>query len=199
VRIVQLVTSGDVAGGQLVAVQIARAARDRGDEVSFVSPTPGPFLDQVVAEGFEARLLDVSRTYRIDGAARLARLLRGADVVHTHTHLAARVLARLAGTSARAAIVDHLHIENHFRPQRLPAVGLRALDNATARLSARLLAVSNDTRRAFEAQGYPVDRIETVPNGIALPVRDASNGLRAELGVPPQAPLASARSRGSAT
>jgi glycosyltransferase involved in cell wall biosynthesis len=190
VRIVQLVTSGDVAGGQLVAVQIARAARDRGDEVSFVSPTPGPFLDQVVAEGFEARLLDVSRTYRIDGAARLARLLRGADVVHTHTHLAARVLARLAGTSARAAIVDHLHIENHFRPQRLPAVGLRALDNATARLSARLLAVSNDTRRAFEAQGYPVDRIETVPNGIDLPVGDASNGLRAELGVPPEAPLA---------
>jgi len=65
VRIVQLVTSGDVAGGQLVAMQIARAARDRGDQVSFVSPTPGPFLDQVVAEGFEATLLDVSRTYRI--------------------------------------------------------------------------------------------------------------------------------------
>ena len=189
-RIVQLVTSGDVAGGQLVAMQIARAARDRGDQVSFVSPTPGPFLDQVVAEGFEATLLDVSRTYRVGGAARLARQLREADVVHTHTHLAARVLARLAATSGRAAVVDHLHIENHFRPQRLSAAGLRALDNATARLSARLLAVSNDTRRAFEAQGYPVDRIETVPNGIALPVRDASNGLRAELGVPPQAPLA---------
>ena len=52
-RIVQLVTSGDVAGGQLVAAQIARAARERGDEVSFVSPTAGPFLDQVVAEGFD--------------------------------------------------------------------------------------------------------------------------------------------------
>jgi glycosyltransferase involved in cell wall biosynthesis len=190
VRIVHLVTSGDVAGGQLVAAQIARAARERGDEVSFVSPTPGPFLDQVVAEGFDAILLDVTRTYRVGGAARLAVLLRGADVVHTHTHLAGRVLARLAGTSARAAIVDHLHIENHFRPQRLPAAGLRALDNATARLTARLLAVSDDTRRAFEAQGYPADRIETVPNGILLPVVDTSNGLRAELGVPAEAPLA---------
>jgi len=190
VKIVQLVTSGDVAGGQLVAAQIARAARERGDHVSFVSPASGPFLDQVVAEGFHATLLDVSRTHRVGGAARLAVLLRGADVVHTHTHLAARVLARLAGTSARAAIVDHLHIENHFRPQRLPAAGLRALDNATARLTARLLAVSDDTRRAFEAQGYPADRIETVPNGIQLPVEDASNGLRAELGVSPEAPLA---------
>jgi glycosyltransferase involved in cell wall biosynthesis len=190
VRIVHLVTSGDVAGGQLVAAQIARAARERGDEVSFVSPTPGPFLDQVVAEGFDTTLLDVTRTYRVGGATRLAVLLRGADVVHTHTHLAARVLARLAGTSARAAIVDHLHIENHFRPQRLPAAGLRALDNATARLTARLLAVSDDTRRAFEAQGYPADRIETVPNGILLPVVDTSNGLRAELGVPAEAPLA---------
>jgi len=190
VRIVQLVTSGDVAGGQLVAGQIARAARERGDEVSFVSPTSGPFLDLVVAEGFDATLLDVTRTYRVGGAARLAVLLRGADVVHTHTHLAARVLARLAGTSARVAIVDHLHIENHFRPQRLPAAALRAIDNSTARLSARLLAVSEDTRRAFVAQGYPADRLETVPNGIQLPVVDASNGLRAELGVPPEAPLA---------
>ena len=189
-RIVQLVTSGDVAGGQLVAAQIARAARERGDDVSFVSPTSGPFLDQVLADGFEATLLDVTRTYRVDGAARFAVLLRGADVVHTHTHLAARVLARLAGTFARAAIVDHLHIENHFRPQRLPAAGLRALDNATARLSARLLAVSEDTRRAFVTQGYPADRTETVPNGIQLPVEDTSNGLRAELGVPPGAPLA---------
>ena len=189
-KIVQLVTSGDVAGGQLVAAQIARAARQRGDDVSFVSPTSGPFLHQVVAEGFDATLLDVTRTYRVGGAARLAVLLRGADVVHTHTHLAARVLARLAGTSARTAIVDHLHIENHFRPQRLPAAGLRALDNATARLSARLLAVSDDTRRAFVTQGYPAGRTETVPNGIQLPVEDTSNGLRAELGVPPDAPLA---------
>jgi len=188
-KVVQLVTSGDVAGGQLVAAQIARAARDRGDDVSFVSPTPGPFLDQLVAEGFKVTLLDVSRTHRVGGAARFAVLLRGADVVHTHTHMAARVLARLAGTSARVAIVDHLHIENHFRPQRLPAAGLRALDNTTARLSDRLLAVSDDTRRAFVAQGYPADRIETVSNGIQLPVEDRSNGLRAELGVPAEAPL----------
>lgn len=188
-KVVQLVTSGDVAGGQLVAAQIARAARERGDDVSFVSPTPGSFLHQVVADGFKATLLDVSRTHRVGGAARLAVLLRGVDVVHTHTHLAARVLARLAGTSARAAIVDHLHIENHFRPQRLPAASLRALDNATSRLSARLLAVSEDTRRAFLDQGYPADRTETVPNGIQLPVEDTSNGLRAELRIPPGAPF----------
>ncbi|MEA2406364.1 MAG: hypothetical protein QOE69_483 [Thermoleophilaceae bacterium] len=189
-KIVQLVTSGDVAGGQLVTLQIARAAREHGHAVSFVSPTPGPFLDRADGEGFDTRLLDVSRTYRLGGAARLARLLRGSEILHTHTHLAARVLGRLAGRSAGVAVVDHLHIENHFRPQKLPAAALRSLDNSTARLSASLLAVSEDTRRAFEEQGYPAGRIEVVPNGIQLPFPDASNGLRAELGVPADAPLA---------
>jgi hypothetical protein len=49
IKIVHLVTSGAVAGGQLVALQLARAARDRGDDVAFVSPTDGPFVDLVRA------------------------------------------------------------------------------------------------------------------------------------------------------
>jgi hypothetical protein len=41
VRIVHLVIGGEIAGGQLVALQLARAARDRGDVASFVSPSDG--------------------------------------------------------------------------------------------------------------------------------------------------------------
>jgi glycosyltransferase involved in cell wall biosynthesis len=192
-KIVHLVTSGDVAGGQLIAFELARAARARGDDVEFVSPTTGPFLDAARDEGFPAHLADVVRTYRLDGAARLARLLRArnTDILHTHTHLAARVLGRTAARLAGARVVDHLHIENHFRSQRLPAAALRTLDNRTARLSSRLLAVSDATRHAFERQGYPPDLLETVPNGIDLSsVQTSSNGrLREELKVPSDAPL----------
>jgi glycosyltransferase involved in cell wall biosynthesis len=46
---------------------------------------------------------------------------------------------------------------------------LAALDNGTARLAARLVAVSEDTKRAYERQGYPRGRIEVVYNGVELP------------------------------
>ena len=165
-RIVHLVIGGDVAGGQVVALQLARAARERGDEVAFVAPEPGPFTELAAEEGFRVEVLPLRRTFQLAAAWRLARLLRRRriDLLHTHTLAAANVLARLAGASARVPVVSHLHIENHFRPatRRL----LAGLDNATARLAARLVAVSEDTKRAYERQGYPRGRIEVVYNGV---------------------------------
>jgi len=132
-RIVHLVTSGDVAGGQLVALQLARAARARGDDVAFVSPTDGPFLDLARAEGVRSFRIRRARRCGLRGALALSRLLRRerADVLHTHTHLAASVLGRLAARGAGAAVVSHLHIENHFRARALPRAVSRTLDNAT--------------------------------------------------------------------
>jgi len=165
VKVVHLVIGGEVAGGQMVALRLARAARERGDEVSFVAPERGPFTELAEREGFRTEILTLRRSYQLGAAWRLARLLRRrrADVLHTHTLAAANVLSRLAGAVARVPVVSHLHIENHFRPatRRL----LAGLDNATARLAARLVAVSEDTRRAYERQGYPRGRIEVVYNG----------------------------------
>jgi glycosyltransferase involved in cell wall biosynthesis len=174
-RIVHLVIGGEVAGGQVVALQLARAARDRGDEVSFVAPERGPFTELATREGFGVDVLSLRRSFQLGAAWRLARLLRRrrADVLHTHTLAAANILSRLAARAAGVPVVSHLHIENHFRPgtRRL----LAGLDNATARLAARLVAVSEDTRRAYERQGYPRGRIEVVYNGVDVP---ANGGFR---------------------
>lgn len=190
-RIFHLVTSGDVAGGQLVALQLARAARARGDDVAFVSPTDGAFLDLARAEGFRSFRVRSSRLYELRGALALARLLRRerVDVLHTHTHLAAGVLGRIAARGAGAAVVSHLHIENHFRAQALPRALSRTLDNATARLCARLVAVSDATRESFAAQGFPRERMETVHNGISLDGVSPSTTLRSDLGIPADAVL----------
>lgn len=185
-KILHVVIAGDVAGGQVVALQLARAARARGDEVAFAVPAPGPFSELAAREGFGVHLVDVGRTYRVRGALRLARLARGHDIVHTHTLAAANTLARLAARRAGVPVVSHLHIENHFRPATAPL--LRRLDNATARLAARLVAVSEDTRRAYERQGYPAGRIEVVYNGVGAAA--AGNGrLRSEVGLPADAPV----------
>jgi glycosyltransferase involved in cell wall biosynthesis len=186
VKVLHVLIGGEVAGGQVVALQLARATRARGDDASFAVPRRGAFSRLAEAEGFSVAVADVNRTYRLGAAARLARVARGFDLVHTHTLAAANVLARVAGRLAGTPVVSHLHIENVFRPATEPA--LRRLDNVTARLCARLIAVSEDTRRAYERQGYPATRIEVVYNGVDA--RAASNGgLRAEVGIPQDAPL----------
>jgi glycosyltransferase involved in cell wall biosynthesis len=192
-RIVHLVIGGDVAGGQLVALRLLRAARERGDEVAVVSPSEGAFTDLLRAEGVRVHIADVNRSFRLGELARLVGILREerADILHSHTAVAANVLARVAGRLAGVAVVSHLHIENHFRPQRLAAALLRTLDNVTVRLAARVIAVSEGTRTALLAQGYPPGLIEVIPNGVD-DIPDAAErrpGLRAELGIPDGVPL----------
>lgn len=169
-KIAHLVIGGDVAGGQMVALALARGARRRGDEVMFVSPGKGAFTELVSAEGYRVLFADVSRTFRLGDLRRLAALLRRerVDVLHTHTALAANVLGRIAGRHAGVAVVSHIHIENHFRPQALARAVHRTLDNRTARLCARVVTVSDDTRASLVRQGYPERLVETVPNGIGL-------------------------------
>jgi glycosyltransferase involved in cell wall biosynthesis len=167
VKVVHLVIGGDVAGGQIVALRLARAARAAGHEVSFVSPTTGPFLDQVRAEGMAAQVVDLGSALDLGALRRLRRAFRaaGADVVHTHGHFSVNVLGRVAGRFAGARVLSHMHIENAFRtgPGRRVQV---ALDNATARLCFAIVAVSEATRRSLLAQGYPAARVQTIHNGI---------------------------------
>src|SRR5207248_6527719 len=154
-RIVHLVIGGEVAGGQLVALRLARAARERGDEVGFVAPERGPFTELAEREGFRVDVLPLRRSFQLGAAWRLARLLRRhrADLLHTHTLAAANVLSRLAGRAAGVPVVSHLHIENHFR--HATRRHLAGLDNAAARPAAHRVAVSEAAKRASERRGYP--------------------------------------------
>ncbi len=190
-KVVHLVTSGDVAGGQLVALHLIRAGRARGDDALVISPGPGSFVDVLRRENVPVAFLDVGRTFRLRDAWRLKQVLERekADLLHTHTPLVANVLGRSAARLARVPVVSHLHIENYFRPNRLARAVHRALDNATARLCARIIVVSEDTRRAPVRQGYPDSSMETVYNGIE-PHRPATHAsMRGELGIPEDAPI----------
>jgi len=188
-RIVHLVIGSDLAGGQAIALRLARAAQHRGNHVAFVAPEPGPFVELVRSEAIPVHLLPLRRTYQLDKALRLARLLRreSADLLHTHTLAAANTLGRVSARLAAVPVISHLHIENHFRPSTRPL--LRSLDNATARLCSRLVAVSESTRRAYERQGYPARLIEVVYNGVELDGHGPTPDVRSELGIPPGVPL----------
>jgi glycosyltransferase involved in cell wall biosynthesis len=186
VRIVHLVIGGDVAGGQLVARSLARAAREAGHEVSFLSPSAGPFTELVEGEGFGVRVVPLGGALDIGSLVRLRRALKqlDANVVHTHGHFSVNVLGRVAGRLAGARVVAHMHIENAFRAAPLGRALQVALDDATARLCSRILVVSDATRQILARQGYP-RRMEVVRNGI---VGERVGPLRLD-GIPDGAPL----------
>ena len=164
-RIAHVVIGGGVAGGQIVALQLAEAARTAGHDAFFVSPSEGPFLDLARTKGFTAIVIPVGGAFDLRALVGLTRALHKADVVHTHGHFSVNVLARIAGRLAGARVISHMHIENAFRARG----GRRAqitIDNATARLCFAVVAVSEATRAALLRQGYPADRTVTVHNGI---------------------------------
>jgi glycosyltransferase involved in cell wall biosynthesis len=59
-----------------------------------------------------------------------------------------------------------MHIENAFRAGAAARRAQVAVDNGTARLCTWIVAVSDATRAALVAQGYPAERTITVRNGI---------------------------------
>ena len=164
-RIVHVVIGGDVAGGQMVALELARAAREAGHDVSFVSPSGGRFLELLRGEGLEARVVPIRGALDLEAFVRLRSALRGVDVVHTHGHFAVNVVARIAGRLAGARVLSHMHIENTFR-EGLGRRSQVALDNLTARLCFAVVAVSEATRKSLVRQGYPAGRMVTVHNGL---------------------------------
>jgi glycosyltransferase involved in cell wall biosynthesis len=164
------VLSGDVAGGQLVALRLAHAARAAGHAASFVSPSEGPFLERVRADGFEARVVPVRGALDTRALRALTRTFRSAraDVVHTHGHFGVNVVGRVAARLAGARVLSHMHIENAFRAGRGRSAQV-AVDNLTARLCFAIVAVSDATRQSLLRQGYPPARVVPIHNGVEPP------------------------------
>ena len=186
-KIVHLVSGGDVAGGQLVALRLARAARAAGHGAAFVSPSSGAFVDLAAEDGFAVHVVPVDGALDLRAVARLRRLLRRerADVLHTHTHFSLNVVGRLAARAAGVRVIAHMHIENVFSPDPLVRGLQVALDNGTARLCRWIVTVSAATRAELLAQGYPRARTITIHNGIE--VREPA--LPATLEPPPPGPV----------
>jgi glycosyltransferase involved in cell wall biosynthesis len=173
-KVVHLVIGGEIAGGQLVALRLARAARDADHDVSFVSPSSGTFVELARRDGFRVDIVPLGGALAPTAIARFRRRLarEHVDVLHTHAHFSLNVVGRIAAQTAGARVIAHMHIENVFRPSGLGRRAQIVVDNRTARWCTWIVAVSDATRAALIAQGYPSDRTIMVHNGIE--VRDAA-------------------------
>ncbi|MCU1278731.1 MAG: glycosyl transferase group 1 [bacterium] len=166
-----MIIGGDLAGGQLVAQRLIEGVRAHGHDGLIVSPTRGAFTEAADKANIRVCYADVSRSFKLDGLIALRRLIRDerVDLVHTHAELASNVLSRIAARTTGRPVVSHVHAPTTFR--RLPVVAdaYKQVDNVSARLCARLIAVSDATRRSLIEQGIPARLVETIHNGLEPP------------------------------
>ena len=147
--------------------------------------------DDEVAERFRAASVDATVAplrHKADlrGAARAARLLRGADVVHTHDRRGG-LLVRPAARFRRALVVHTYHglpeeiagrLGRDTKPDDPPGVsrartawllhGYGGMEAVLGRFGVAV-APSRAMARFLAEHGLPERRIHVVPNGIDLP------------------------------
>jgi glycosyltransferase involved in cell wall biosynthesis len=189
-KIAHVVLNGRLDGGQRVCFQILREARQRGYEVALVSPDEGELTTQVRSEGIPLYLFGLERTFQFNRALTFADWLKKEQVhlVHTHTMVPGDVLARIAARLAGIPIISHIHAYRAFSQRPTVRTVQRLLDNATARLTAAIIAVSEALRTSLIEQGYPASRIWVIHNGVqveCLPTQEQCLEIRRELGFQP--------------
>jgi glycosyltransferase involved in cell wall biosynthesis len=167
-----------------------------------VAPDEGSYLDLYqLPPARVSRLPALGREVRLSrdvvALRQLVRLMARArpHIVHTHTAKAG-ALGRVAALLTRVPVIVHTFHGHVFQGYFGPAWTrvLLAVERALARRTDCLIAVSPAVRRELLALGIgSPERFRVVPLGLDLDVfarADALRGaLRAELGIPPEAPL----------
>ena len=193
VRVLTLVdNSGELGGGaERLAVQIATGLdRERFAPWLCVSRgQPGAAVRETLrAAGVPLLALDRQRTTDVWPWRRLAALLRQEriDVLHTHK-FGSNVWGAIIGRATRTpVVVAHEHTWS-FEGQRLR----RALDrHLVARAADAIVAVSRQDRdKMIALEGIPPERIRVIPTAVAVDAPSHGADVRAELGIPPDAPV----------
>jgi glycosyltransferase involved in cell wall biosynthesis len=178
-RILVLIDSLLEGGAEKAAVELACALdRDRFAPHLLVTRQSGPLQRLVDAAGLPTTVL--GRTHRLSPAAyRTARRLAAeSDLIHAHK-LGSAVWGALLARRARVPLVVHDHNWSE-RPTWRKGLLLRAW---VAPPAVRFLCVSAPVAEAVAAQGIPGDRVEVLPNGVALDTALPRAEARSELGL----------------
>jgi L-malate glycosyltransferase len=166
IRVLHLITRLPVGGAERLLVDVARnLERNRFESIVCCIQEKGALAPELEAAGIALHCLERMRTKRFDwGVVRaLKRLLQREqiDLVHCHLYhanLYGRIAAWLAGVPAVISVHNtYTRVKIHRR----------LLNRVLANVTARIIAVSDETRRdILRYDGVPGDKVVTIYNGI---------------------------------
>ena len=167
-KVLYTVINGEIAGGQMVCLQIVEALLRSGYQALVVSPSEGPFTELLREKRIPVFLIPFKKTYSFHRAFQLAKLVQKekVDLIHSHGTVPVNVHSRLAARLASIPCISHIHAANVFNAHPLIRRYQVVLDNWTSHFCDRLIAVSKATKESLVQQGIPPDRVEVIPNGI---------------------------------
>jgi glycosyltransferase involved in cell wall biosynthesis len=193
IHVLQLIDGLKIGGAEVLLRDLtAGLQNDPRFRVSVGYSTPGPLVEEVEALGVPVTHLP--RAARVDPLlfGRMLALMRAdrPHVVHTHlfkSDFHGRAAARLLGVPA---VVSTLHNLDDWANK--PA--LARTYGATVRFADRLIAVSDEVREFYIKRVHiPEHKLQTILNGVPIAKFSgqaaAGQALRAELGIPADAPL----------
>lgn len=193
-RVVTLLDRVRVGGAERFAIGLAHNLDpERFDPILCTTrPDDDPYADLDLAGGPIRRLaLDRRSRASLRSWAPLLRMIREerVDVLHAHMH-GSNIWAAVLGRALRVPVV--IATEHSWSFQGRPL--RKALDrHVIGRLSHAFVAISEaDRSRMIELVGVRPDRVRLMPLGIVPRAGSAgTRPLRAELGIPPDAPVVS--------
>ncbi len=199
IRVVHIITGLDTGGAELMLYRLVTSLEPATFACSVVSLTDlGPTAAKLRAAGVPVRALGMRRGVPDPCAVpRLARWLRAVvpDVVQTwmyHADLIGGLATWLAGRPPLAWGLRQSTLDPRTS-KRGTIWTARACAALSRRLPMRIVCCSEASRRVHVALGYAPEKMVVIPNGFDLarfrPDLAARAAVRAELGVPPEAPL----------
>ncbi|MBF0244289.1 MAG: glycosyltransferase [Planctomycetes bacterium] len=188
-KIIFVAYQSKVAGGEMVLINLARAALEADWQVGVVIPERGPIEDYL--KGCLILEQKLGSTIHLPSVRKLRNIMSQQRPCIVHTHGLLRNLpARLARPGLKdVVLINSVHMSRNLAGGgHLPGLALKArclcyrlYDNRSAFLSDWIVAVGESVRRDLIAQGISHPGLMTIPNGIAAPETLARPEARREI------------------
>jgi glycosyltransferase involved in cell wall biosynthesis len=190
---IQLVSTGGVYGAERVLLELATYLQQQGWEshvVALEGHGAGPLIDRARSAGLAGQAFVSSGKMPLQRLiSRLRQLLESFPraVVHSHGYKP-DILLSMLGVPRRWACVATCH---NWISETTKMRALEVLDRYALRRFDHVVAVSDEVAQKLLRGGVERRRVSRIDNGVAVPPAssDARARLRAELRIPPDAPL----------
>lgn len=188
-RVLHLIDTGGPGGAETVYLRLAAGLAERGWDSVLGVPEDDWLAAALRQQGLQPVHLGTDRALDLGFARRLRKEIRSrrVDLVQAHL-LGSSVYASMACLGTRVPVVCTFH----GQPDIPPGGRFSSLKTTLiGRRENRIVCVSHSLERYFRQQGFLTGDIHVIHNGVPLqaPAEGDGKRLRAELGIPADAPL----------